>query len=112
MVSSHSLSFALAVHPKQPLCLQTHNSYAPSKIYVKHLVVSCAAAADICLDVLQLVVGLFQFMEGAQQREPACGFSTPAVEIVPPFWDIAECWELGNVESCSLSHSDRPSVSK
>jgi len=50
--------------------------------------------------VLQLVVGLFQFMEasspygaGAQQREPAFGFSTPAHEMVSPFWDVAECRE-------------------
>ena len=50
------------------LCLQqTHISHAPSRIYGKQLLVSCAAAADIVLDVLQLVVGLFQFLEGAQQ---------------------------------------------
>ena len=93
---------------------QTHNSHALSKIYVKQLVVSCAAAADSCLDVLQLVAGLFQFMEGAQQRKPAfpIGFSTPAHETVAPFWIVAECRELGNEESCSLSHSDKLSVSK
>jgi len=70
------------------------------------------AAADVVLDVLQLVVGLFQFMEGAQQREPAFGLSTPANDMVSPFWDVAECRELGDVEPCSLSHSDRLSVSK
>jgi len=62
--------------------------------------------------VLQLVVGLFQFMEGAQQRSPAFGFSTPAHEMVTPFVDVAECRELTNVEPCSLSHSDRLSISK
>ncbi len=98
---------------------QTHISHALSKVYVKQSVVSCVAAADVVLDVLQLVVGLFQFMEasspygaGAQQREPAFGFSTPAHEMVSPFWDVAECRELGDVEPCSLSHSDRLSVSK
>ncbi len=91
---------------------QIHISYAPSKVCVKQSVVSCAAAADVVLDVLQLVVGLFQFMEGAQQREPAFGFSTPANDMVSPFWDVAEYRELGNVESCSLSPVDRLSVSK
>ncbi|DBA72129.1 TPA: hypothetical protein ACH3X2_010852 [Trebouxia sp. C0005] len=60
----------------------------------------------------KLVLGLFQFMEGAQQRKPAFGFTTPAVDMVSPFWDVAERQQLGDVEPCSLSQSDRPSVSK
>ena len=95
------------------LCLQqTHISHAPSKIYVKQSVVSCAAAADIVFDVLQLVVGLFQYLEGAQQREPAFDLSTPATEMVTPFVDVAECRELGNVEPASLTPSTRLPVSR
>ncbi|KAL0047547.1 hypothetical protein WJX82_006268 [Trebouxia sp. C0006] len=40
----------------------------------------------------KLVVGLFQSMEGAQQRQPLFGFTIPAPEMVTPFW------ELTNVE--------------
>ena len=81
-------------------------------MYVKQSVVSCAATADTVFDVLQLVVGLFQSLEGAQQRQPLFGFTTPGPEIVTPFWDVAECRELGNVEPGSLISSNRLSVSR
>ena len=72
-------------------------------MYVKQSVVSCAATADTVVDVLQLVVGLFQYLEGAQQREPVFGFSIPPTEMVSPFWGVAERRELGSVEPSSLT---------
>ncbi|DBA83841.1 TPA: hypothetical protein ACH3X1_006356 [Trebouxia sp. C0004] len=51
-------------------------------------------------------------MEGAQQRKPVFGFSTPANEMLSTFWNLPECQELGDMEPCSLSHSNRLSVSK
>ncbi|KAL0041716.1 hypothetical protein WJX79_002090 [Trebouxia sp. C0005] len=71
-----------------------------------------SAGNDGSQEATKLVLGLFQFMEGAQQRKPAFGFTTPAVDMVSPFWDVAERQQLGDVEPCSLSQSDRPSVSK
>ena len=53
---------------KHDLCLQQIRfAHAPSRIYEKQLVVSSGAVAHLCHDVMQLVVGLFQSMEGAQQ---------------------------------------------
>lgn len=71
-------------------------------MYVKQSVVSCAATADIVFDVLQLVVGLFHSLEGAQQRQPLFGVTTPAPEMVTPFWDVAESQVPGDVEPGSL----------
>ena len=111
MAWSHSLSFVLAAYPKRALFVFAANPhFACTK--QDQSVVSCAAAADVVLDVLQLVVGLFQYLEGAQQRQPLFGFTTPATEMVAPFWDVAECRELGNVEPGSLTPSTRLPVSR